>query len=324
MDQAKRIFGLSDLKWKTGLIFICLVGYFACEKKNPVEPGFDTSPGDYEISVQVDTTTRWFKLVIPDSYDHTEARPLLFCFHGGNRSMDIFFNDRKDLINRCAQENWILVFPNGSSAAGNKGPATWSAVHCCAPAFNYNVDETGFVMSMLDTLTASLMIDTTRIYATGSSNGGMLTHRLAADIPDVFAAVAPVNATIGGQADSLSPVVTVQPSQPIPIIITNGMSDLTVNFNGGLSDNEVRIDISFRESVLFWANNNQCAVNDPDTTVVDGLDGKVWIVTFKGCSLGAEVQGVAIQNYGHGWPSLQSAGFDATNNIVDFLKRFGR
>ncbi|MFQ5569883.1 MAG: alpha/beta hydrolase family esterase, partial [Rhodothermales bacterium] len=264
-------------------------------------------------------------LVIPPRYDPAEARPLLFAFHGGGLSMAAFFNMRKDLIQRCEEENWILVFPNGSNTTGNRGSSTWNAAHCCGASRAFDMDDIGFVSRMIDTVSVMVNIDANRIYATGGSNGGMFTHRLAAEMPDVFAAVAPSQATIGGQVDSLSPVVTVQPAQPIPIMMIHGRNDQKVRYNGGLTGGgSGRIDLSFRESVLFWANNNGCTVSQGDTTVVDGLNGKVWMARFAGCDANREVRGVTIQNYGHGWPSLEESGFDGTNAMVDFLKQFSK
>jgi polyhydroxybutyrate depolymerase len=41
------------------------------------------------------------------------------------------------------------------------------------------------------------VVDRLRVYATGFSNGAMMTHRLGAELPDVLAAIAPVSGTVG-------------------------------------------------------------------------------------------------------------------------------
>ena len=310
--------------WIAGFVIAFLIGLFACSEDTPVEPVENPSPGNYEMSVKVDTTTRWFKLVIPSEYDHTEPRPLLFAFHGGNLSMGFMLNNRQDLIQRCEQENWILVFPNGSNLSDNRGSSAWNGIHCCGAAMYLNVDDNGFVRKMVDTLSVILKIDANRVYAMGGSNGGMLTHRLAAEMPDIFAAAAASMATIGGQIDSLNPVVTVQPTQPIPFMLVHGLNDKSVNYFGGLTKEGSRIDISFNESVTLWANNNQCTVSQADTTVVDGQNGKVWIVSFTNCNSNTEVRSVTIENQGHGWPGLEESGFDGTNAMIDFLKQFSK
>ncbi len=304
------------------LIHVAIIILFIACKGDTVPVGLE--PGDYERSLTVNSVTRWYKVVIPQNYDHTVARPLLFCFHGGNNSMKTFFNKRKDLIERCEQENWILVFPNGSDNKENKGLSVWKAIHCCPPAINHDIDEIGFVEAMIEELTDMLKIDVKRIYIMGGSNGGMLTHKLAAEIPEYFAAAAPVSSTVGGQIDANSPKLTVTPIAPIPIMLTHGMSDGSVMFHGGQSSGKDRIDISFLESTMLWVQNNQCSVGDADTIVLQGSLGNVNVIDFATCNASTRVRALAIQNHGHGWPSLENSGFDGTNSIVDFLKQFSK
>jgi len=240
-----------NIQWIVSLSLAAIGGLFMCTEKNPVVIQDITVPGVYESSIQVDSVSRWFRLYVPEEYDHQENRPLLICLHGGGGTMGGFASRRSDIVLRCEQENWLLVFPNGSSNADNYGPATWNATHCCPPAFTHQTDDTGFIRHLVDSLKAMLKVDTNRIYAMGHSNGGMMTHKLAAELPEIFAAVAPSAASIGGQPDSSWPVLKIQPSEPVPIIITHGMRDLNVNFQGGLGLNGIRYDLSFRESVLF-------------------------------------------------------------------------
>ncbi len=322
MNTAKHKNELLSVIQKAVLVLICLSGTTAYA--TPFYGNGTPIPGDYPISIEVDSLTRWFKLVIPPDYDHTEPRPLLFCFHGGNLSMAFMMNNRKDLRERCAAENWILVFPNGSNVTTNRGPSTWNAMHCCGPSFTHNIDDIEFVTTMIDTISAVLRIDSTRIYAMGGSNGGMLTHRLAAEIPEVLAAVAVNAASIGGQTTLQSPEVAVNPSVPIPIILIHGMSDRKVSFIGGESIDGGRADISFRRSVELWADNNQGAGSQADTTLVKGLNGDVWIITYSDPRPDVEVRAIAIENQCHGWPGLEDSGFDGTNAMVDFLMRFSK
>lgn len=303
---------------------LCIVGLIACNNDEEIGKPKIAIPGVHELSVPVDTMTRWFNLIIPPNYDHTEPRPLLFFFHGGLGSMDVIFRNQEDLIQKCEEENWILVSPNGSNFNGNRGPSTWNAAHCCNPSLKHDVDDNGFIRKMIDFLSTELKIDENRIYATGHSNGGFLCHKLGAEMPDVFAAVAGSASTIGGQVDSLSPITTVQPIQPFPILIIHGMDDVNASYYGGGALVHDRIDISFRESVLFWANNNKCSISQADTTIINGLHGKVWIVDFNDCDDNTEVRSITIENQAHGWPSVISSGFDGTQAMIDFFKKYSK
>jgi poly(3-hydroxybutyrate) depolymerase len=51
-------------------------------------------------------------------------------------------------------------------------------------------DDVGFVRTMVDRFKSSMCIDSSRVFATGCSNGGMFIHQLAQDMSDTFAAVA--------------------------------------------------------------------------------------------------------------------------------------
>jgi len=49
-----------------------------------------------------------------------------------------------------------------------------------------------FFMAMLADVEAALCVDTVRRFVTGGSNGGMMIHRLAAEMPSYWAAVLPI------------------------------------------------------------------------------------------------------------------------------------
>ena len=310
-------------------IVICALvigGLSACHKETIDE---DTSafsePGVYDVQIQVDTMKRWFKAIVPSGYDASVKHPLLLAYHGGGLSMGFMYNNRKDLIDRCEQENWVLVFPNGADFDDNRGDATWYAFHCCGEAGLYQADDIGFTKRIVDTLKAELNIDERRVYAIGGSNGAMLVHKIAVELPDIFAAVAENQGTAGGKRDTLEPFLVAEPMQPIPFILIHGRNDHKVQFNGGwtASTDTKRYDLSFAESVGIWATNNGCNLQ-PDTTVVQGLNGRVWIMDYNGCTAGADIRAIVIENKGHGWPSLESAGYDGTNVSIDFLKNHSK
>jgi poly(3-hydroxybutyrate) depolymerase len=86
---------------------------------------------------------------------------------------------------------FIVVYPNGTGRLDEK-LLTWNAGLCCGYAMTEKVDDVGFVRALLDALATRAPVDTARVYATGLSNGAMLSYRLAAQLSDRIAAVAPV------------------------------------------------------------------------------------------------------------------------------------
>lgn len=63
------------------------------------------------------------------------------------------------------------------------------------------IDDVAFFRALLDRLVADHHVDPRRIYATGISNGGFMSHRLGCDLSDRIVAIAPVAA---GMAQPLS------------------------------------------------------------------------------------------------------------------------
>ena len=116
--------------------------------------------------------------------------PVIINFHGGG---DHGANERKySLMDRLAdRETFIAVYPNGTGRLSAR-LLTWNAGTCCGYAALNRVDDVGFTRALIGKLAESVSMDRRRIYATGLSNGAMMSYRLAAEAGDLIAAVAPV------------------------------------------------------------------------------------------------------------------------------------
>lgn len=80
-------------------------------------------------------------------------------------------------------------------------------------------DDIAFVTTMLDTLAATYTTDPRRTYAAGFSNGAQMVSRLAAELSDRFAAVAPAAGNL---------TVTTLPARPMSVLLTVGSLDSLV------------------------------------------------------------------------------------------------
>jgi polyhydroxybutyrate depolymerase len=56
---------------------------------------------------------------------------------------------------------------------------TWNGHGCCGKAQRENIDDVGFITTMVGQISAGLPIDKSRVYATGISNGGIMSYALA-------------------------------------------------------------------------------------------------------------------------------------------------
>ena len=79
-----------------------------------------------------------------------------------------------------------------------------------------------FIGKVLDDLGSVVKMDEKRVYACGMSNGAMMCYRLAAELSDRIAAIAPVAGTIAIEES--------KPKRPVPVIHFHGTKDTLVPF----------------------------------------------------------------------------------------------
>ncbi len=152
---------------------------------------------------------RSYRLFVPAHLK--QPAPVVVVLHGGLQTpggvADMTGFDRE-----AERQGFLAVYPAGVGR-------TFDAGVCCGPAKRLGVDDVGFVRDLLGHLATRYDMDPSRVYATGISNGGLLAYRLACELPDVFAAVAPVAATLVGECD---------PSSPVSILHIHGLRDRNI------------------------------------------------------------------------------------------------
>ena len=323
------------------LLLLCvfsLPGCISIEADRSVKP-LDTSrttdnttiylpPLEYDFSASIvhNGTERTFIIHIGRSYDAVEPTALVFVLHGGGGSAEVMpvFTGFNAIADR---DNFIVVYPDGVENHWNdaREPKIYST-HI------ENTDDTGFISSLIDVLAVNLNIDMKRVFVTGISNGGMMSHRLACELSDRIAAIAPVASSIPvNMADIWNP------SRAVSILIINGTDDPLVPWQGGdiqLGEMSLGNVISVDRTVQFWNTKNGCQMK-PEITQLserDTGDGTtVWVETYSGCTNGTEVVLFGIDGGGHTWPgSYQYAAehligktseeFDASEIIWQFFK----
>ena len=102
-------------------------------------------------------------------------------------------------------------------------------------------------------------IDARRVYATGLSNGGGMTHRLACEAADLFAAFAPIAFPI-----SISPTSACQPSRKVPILTFMGLTDVLIPYGGGSFP-------SAATTIAHWRERNACGTDPYEVHTASGL-----------------------------------------------------
>ena len=267
------------------LLFLAFT-VLACSRSFNAAPSPST---DAVRTLTVRGLQRSYILHIPVSYDNSHTIPLVFDFHGGLGNAESQMHTSG--FNALADEKtFIVVYPNGSGLLGDK-LLTWNGGTCCGYSVKHDIDDVGFIHALLADIESSYKVDPKRIYATGLSNGGIFSYRLACDASDLFAAIGPVSGTL-----NVSPC---EPKEPVSVIHFHGTADEHVPYNGGVGDKSLT-DVPFtsvKDSIDFWVKFDQCAAT-PQTNKFSDIQHDI----YSKCANGTAVELYTILGGKHGWP----------------------
>lgn len=247
-----------------------------------------------EQTLEFGEVDRTYDLFVPNGYDAQTPLPLVFNFHGwgSNPEQQMAFSQYNEI---AAEYGFAVVYPAGLDNS-------WNAGACCGESMSAEVDDVGFVRALVEELDASMCIDRARVYATGMSNGGFLSHLLACEVSDIFAAVAPVAAVLGIEADACTP------PRVVPVHHTHGTADQLVPYEGGgLVDS-----ISVSESIEGWVARNGCEPEPAETF----NDEPVRCQTWSGCGEYGEVVLCLGEEVSHCWPGNPECPFGMSTTVL--------
>jgi polyhydroxybutyrate depolymerase len=270
--------------------------------------------GGYELALEHDGRTRSALVYVPPGLPADRPVPVVLNFHGGGGNAAA----HRDYVRMDAlaeREGFIVVYPNGTGRLEEK-LLTWNAGSCCGYATAEKVDDVGFVRALVAALATRAPVDTARVYATGFSNGAMLSYRLAAQASDVVAAIAPVAGSMvlpEPRADDPRPALAVPGRRAMPILHIHSVDDRRALYHGGLGEpfpfTNVRTRHPNAEEVLYrWASFGECApkaVLEEERRGAAGTRSAEHAATryvFYGCRDGTEIALWKLAGAGHVWP----------------------
>jgi len=255
--------------------------------------------------IQHDGRRRNYHLYVPSSYDPSQPMPLVLDFHGftSNAGEQMSTTGMNSIAEK---EGFLVAYPNAIS-----GDWTLTEDHGLS-----------FTDAVLDTIDNSYAVDATRVYATGMSQGGMMSYLLGAARPNTFAAVASVTGTrpLSGEPNLFPSFVANIPDRSMPLMHVHGTADPLVPYLGGNSGIPGS-DIVFPsvESVMSeWAANNGCGDLGPETKLENiYLDDNSTVSVFQyqdcgkyvgasGAELIAEAIHYRVNDGGHSWSVPES------------------
>jgi len=248
---------------------------------------------DQDVMLTHGGMARSYILHLAPAADGKKPIPVLLSIHGFTSS-----NTGQRAVtgqNEVADKHgFVVAYPQGTGM--QRG---FNAGSCCIGG---EVDDLGFMRAIVEDIGKRTCIDRRRVYATGISNGGMMSFRLACQADDVFAAVGPVV----GQTW----VTPCEPKRGVPIISFNGTADMTVKYEMANPLNEM------------WAVRDACK-SGPVTEKIGSTQSrcKVW----SDCRDGAEVRVCSLEGMNHcqpGRPNCNNQDIDANEAMWKFFERF--
>jgi polyhydroxybutyrate depolymerase len=293
--------------------------------------------------IEVGGTPRWYLLTTPapatpsptKATKATKApapRPLVVDIHGLAEGAVIHAQTSQFGV-LGQKDGFVVVFPNGTGS-----PVQWNTSTRANP--NPDLD---FLTAMLNQVEASQCIDTSRVYASGFSDGAFMVSTVACTMSGRFAAIAAVS---GLQLQS--PCHT---TRRVPILTFHGTADPILFFNGGIGIGTLNRALGqggsggsstttttqpaklhgsgYPATVRAWAVKDGCSPRSTDTKVASQI-----ILRTYTCPRGTAVKFFIILGGGHAWPGSKFSqsiasitGFttfqiNATNQIWAFFRQF--
>ncbi len=219
-------------------------------------------PGDHLRALPFGGLVRTYRVHVPPGYDGSVPVPLVLDIHGLGSNAE-----QQEAISGMRTESdahgFLVVYPQGVDDA-------WNAGTCCG---NSTIDDVGFLRALVASISTEANIDGRRVYATGLSNGGAMTQRLACDAADVFAAGVPMSFPL-----PFRPLSACQPVRAMPVLTMMGLTDIVVPYNGGLFG-------SAPSTFAYWRDIDGCGGGPPDQVVERGRSR---CETYTACAQGVQ------------------------------------
>ncbi len=189
----------------------------------PVPAGTETAgraPGDPFIDVGRGP----IPVIVPTSYDPAIPTPVVILLHGYTSSGSET-EDYMQFARRAEEFGFLYLFPDGTRDCF--GQRFWNATDACCNFCGSGVDDSGYLLAVIDEMKRLYNVDAGRVFFVGHSNGGFMSYRMACDHPDEIAAIT----SLAG-ATFLDPE-DCGPAAPVHVLQIHGTADAVIGYGGG-------------------------------------------------------------------------------------------
>ena len=263
------------------------------------------SENDNSFSLETidhDGTAREYILHIPEKYDNDIAIPLMLNFHGGGGTANghVYTSDMRSLAD---EENFILVYPQGLYNV-------WNISLSSDNSSKNTTDDFGFINAMVNKIISEYSVDTSRIYATGFSNGAGMAHSLACVMNDKIAAIV----SMGGLLYKHTSENTI-PS-PKGVMTIHGTLDEDRPYEG--IENYY---LSVNEMHEFWININKTNTT-PLVSDFESNGQSVGYYSYNNGTNNTSIEHYKVYGAGHYWLEFIHNGVNTNQLIWNFVSKY--
>ncbi|WP_426584129.1 alpha/beta hydrolase family esterase [Mucilaginibacter sp. R-33] len=188
----------------------------------PKAPRLSSKTSREELTVGTEKRTYW--KYVPSGLSKDKV-PLVIVLHGsGIDGAKIRAWTGYEFDQLADRYGFVVAYPDGYRH-------NWNDIRKNAPfpAKKKNIDDVGFILSLIESFRLSHNIDPRQVYIFGYSNGGMMALRLAISNTSLLAGIAIVGANLPTSDNRTDDLQAPMP----PVMMIHGTADRIIPYNGG-------------------------------------------------------------------------------------------
>ena len=263
--------------------------------QGPLQPGISSRV------VMSGGIERCYLIYVPSGYHAEQPAAIVFALHGF-ASNAATFRAAAGWEPIADHEHFLVIYPEGSAF-----PLRWNI----GPIANIPmIDDVQFIRDVITQVNTIAAVDPLRIFVSGFSNGGQMTHRIACALADQVAAVGIVDGLDSGM------LLPCAPARPVSVMAFFGTASplngitypkwFQALMNVSINENELTLPANAPSLLIeSWARQDGCDSQAETLPAVGNTTG----IRYGGCSGGAENVLYTIDGQGHAWPGGPSSPF---------------
>lgn len=237
-------------------------------------------------TLEYDSITRKYMVYVPQSYNPETPAPVVMALHCLADSIEARFFTAVGFDRIADRTGWIIVTPQALNAtltlmgSTNDFGTAWAAGVGAEDItvqgypvgdinLNGDVDDLGFLTTLLDTIERQYNVNTDSIFFVGYSMGGFMANKMGIALSDRIAGIASVSGTIGYWEMDKTPKANLN------TIHFHGTDDELIRYSDGWLTYFMplaKVATSAPETIDYWRNFNQCDA-EPTITYFPNASG---------------------------------------------------